>query len=297
MASPPAPALPAKLRFPSRKAIRWVIIALVLVAVAIFGMRYWQHARTFVSTDDAYVNANTVEIAAQVSGVVTEVHVRDNQHVETGAPLFDIDPRPYQAALDKAQAQLELARQSTLQQSAAVAQAEAQLAQREAELRNATSNYERTRKLVQSGFLSEQGGETARTAVLTAQAAVQAAQAAVEQAKSALGKTGEQNAAVKSALAAVEQAKLDLEHTHVVSPVNGAIANLSLRPGNTVAPGLPLFVVIGDQEFWVDANFKETELKRVHPGQTAEVKLDMYPDRAFHGVVESVSGGAGTAFS
>src|SRR5581483_511377 len=273
MASPPAPALPAKLRFPSRKAIRWVIIALVLVAVAIFGMRYWQHARTFVSTDNAYVNANTVEIAAQVSGVVTQVHVRDNQHVEAGAPLFDIDPRPYQATLDKAQAQLELARQGTQQESAAVAQAQAQLAQRQAELANAESNYARTRKLVESGFLSEQGGETARTAVQTARAAVRAAEAAVAQATSALGKTGEENAAVKSASAAVEQARLDLEHTHVVSPAAGTVANLSLRPGNTVQPGAPLFVVIGDQEFWVDATVKEPELKRVQRGQTATVKL------------------------
>ena len=207
-------------RVSRRKLIRWAVIAIVVIGAAVFGVRYWQHGRAFVGTDNAYVNANTVEIAAQVSGTVTEVHVRDNQHVDAGAPLFEIDPRPFQVALDKAQAQLDLARQSTLQESAAVAQAEAQLAQRQAELRNAQSNDWRTRQLVQSGFLSKQGGETARTQLQTAQAAV-------EQARSTLGKTGEENANVRSAMAAVEQARLDLEHTHVVAPTTGTIANLT----------------------------------------------------------------------
>jgi membrane fusion protein (multidrug efflux system) len=228
---------------------------------------------------------------------VTAVHVRDNQRVNPGDALFDIDPRPFRVAVEKAEAQLDLARQGTLEESAAVAQSEAQLAQRQAELRNAQSNDWRTRQLVSSGFLSKQGGETARTQVRTAQAAVRAAEAAVQQAKSALGKTGEENAAVRAAMAAVEQARLDLEHTHVVATAAGTIANLSLQPGNTVQPGAPLFVVIGNQEYWVDANFKETELKRIRQGQSVEVTVDMYPDQPFHGVVESVSGGAGTAFS
>ncbi len=280
-----------------RKLVKWTLAIAVLAAAVFFGLGYWRHSRLFVGTDNAYVNANTVEVAAQVSGVVTAVHVRDNQRVNPGDALFDIDPRPFRVALEKAEAQLDLARQGTLEESAAVAQSEAQLAQRQAELRNAQSNDWRTRQLVASGFLSKQGGETARTQVQTAEAAVRAAEAAVQQAKSALGKTGEENAAVRAAMAAVEQARLDLEHTHVVATAAGTIANLSLQPGNTVQPGTPLFVVIGNQEYWVDANFKETELKRIRQGQSVEVTVDMYPDHPFHGVVESVSGGAGTAFS
>ncbi len=284
-------------RLSGRKLVKWALVIVVIVVAAAFGLRYWRHSQAFVSTDNAYVNANTVEISAQVSGIVTQVPVRDNQRVNTGDPLFDIDARPFQIALEKAEAQLDLARQGTLQESAAVAQAEAQLAQRQAELRNAQSNNRRTTQLVTSGFLSQQGGETARTQVQTAEAAVQAAQAAVQQARSTLGKTGEENAAVRSAMAAVQQARLDLEHTHIVAPAAGTIANLTLRPGNTVQPGTPLFVLIGNQEYWVDANFKETELKRIRQGQEVQVTVDMYPDHPFHGVVESVSGGAGTAFS
>src|SRR2546423_1380131 len=92
----------ARPRLSHRKLIRWTILLTIVVAAVVFGLDYWRHARTFVSTDNAYINANTVEIAAQVSGVVTQVYVRDNQHVEAATPLFDIDSRPFQVALDKA---------------------------------------------------------------------------------------------------------------------------------------------------------------------------------------------------
>jgi membrane fusion protein (multidrug efflux system) len=283
--------------FSGRKLAKWLIVILLLIVATIVGFRYWRHSQLYVSTDNAYVNANTVEIAAQISGAVTSVAVNNNQRVKKGDPLFDIDPRPYQVALDKGQAQLRLAEQSVSQQSAAVAAAQAQVAQRAAELKNAQSNNARTQRLVKQGFLSEQGSETARTQAVTAAAALRAAQANLEQARSALGATGADNAGVQAAQAAVDQAKLDLQHTHVTAPTQGVVANLSLRPGDTVQPGVPLFSLISNQEYWADANFKETELERIRPGLPATITVDMYPDHPFHGVVESVSGGSGTAFS
>ncbi|HET9469969.1 MAG TPA: HlyD family secretion protein, partial [Usitatibacter sp.] len=121
--------------------------------------------------------------------------------------------------------------------------------------------------------------------------------AELEKARSALGKSGDENAAVQAAAAAVKAAELDLERTRVVSPVNGMVANFTLRPGNTVQPGAPLFVVIASDEYWVDANFKETQLKEIRPGEKATITSDVYPDVTFHGVVQSVSGGSGAAFS
>ncbi|QDZ29480.1 HlyD family secretion protein [Noviherbaspirillum sp. UKPF54] len=286
-----------KERLSGKKLIKWVAIAALLILAAIFGYRYWRHGQLYADTDNAYINANTVEIAAQVGGKVTQVFVRDNQKVKAGGALFEIDPEPYRLALEKAQAQLQLAGQAVGQQSAAVAAAEAQVNQRKAELQIAQSNNRREQQLVRQGFLSKQGAETARTQVATAEAALRAAQANLEQARSTLGATGERNATVQAAQAAVDQARLDLEHTHVAAPTDGSIANLSLRPGNTVQPGAPLFALIASQEYWADANFKETELERIRPGEAATVTVDMYPDHPFHGVVESVSGGAGTAFS
>jgi len=284
-------------RISLKKLIKWVVIAGVIIAAAVFGYRYWIHGQRYATTDNAYLNANTVEVAAQVSGSVTKVYVRDNQPVNVGDPLFDIDKRPFEVALEKANAQLQLAKQSVSQQNAAILAAEAQVSQRRAELENARSNNARTQRLVRQGFLSEQGAETARTGQATAEAAFHAAQANLEQARSALGETGPNNASIQAAEAAVHQAELDLEHAHVVASTKGTVANLTLRPGNTVQPGGPLFAIISTQEYWADANFKETELEDIRPGQHATITTDMYPDHPFNGVVESVSGGSGTAFS
>ena len=285
------------MRRPGGKQLKWIIAAIVLVIAAFFGFRYWHESSLYESTDNAYVGANQVEVTAQITGPVTKVYVRDQQHVKAGDPLFDIDPANYQLAVQKAQAQLELARQGTSQQGAAVASAEATLAQRRAEEANARSTWQRNQELMKSGFLSPQGAEQSRTALMTAEAATRAAQAGVAQAKSALGATGDENANVQAATAALDQAKLDLERTKVVAPTAGVIANFSLQPGNVVQPGVPLFVIVSNQEFWVDANFKETQLKTIRPGEHATITTDMYPDHPFEGVVQSVAGGAGSAFS
>ena len=284
-------------RIAPRKIVKWFIVILVLGVAATVGWRYWRHSQLYVSTDNAYLNANMVEIAPQVTGPVLQIHVRDQQTVRAGDPLFEIDSRPYEIALAEAQAQLELANQSNSQESAAVAAAKAQVAQRAAELRMARSNDKRTRDLIANGFLSQQNAETTQTQAETAAAVVTAAEANLEAAQSTLGKVGSRNAAVQVAQARVDQAKLDLGFTRVVAPTSGVIANFSLRPGSTVQKGVPIFTIIDDQEYWVDANFKETELNRVRVGEQATVVMDMYKQHPFKGEVESLSGGSGTAFS
>lgn len=279
------------------KVIRWSVAVLVVIAAGAVALHYWRQSELYVSTDNAYVNANMVEIAAQVSGPVVAIHVRDQQTVKAGDPLFEIDPRPFELALESAKAQLELARQSNSSESAAVAMAQAQVAQRQAELRNAQANEKRATGLIARNLMSKESAEATSTRASTAEAAVKAAEANLEQAKSSLGKVGESNAAVRGALVRVEQAQLDLDHTKIAAPVGGLLANFSLRPGSMVQKEAPLFALISDEEYWVDANFKETELDRVHPGQEARIVVDMYRDHAFKGQVESLSGGSGAAFS
>jgi membrane fusion protein (multidrug efflux system) len=296
----PAPSsarAPRRMRRPGGKRLKWIIAAIILAAAAIAGFRYWHEASLYESTDNAYVGANQVEVTAQITGTVTKVYVRDQQHVKAGDPLFDIDPANYALAVQRARAQLELARQSTRQESAGVASAEAVLAQRRAEEANARSTWQRNQQLMKSGFLSPQGAEQSRTALMTAEAATRAAEAGVAQARSALGSTGDENANVQAAAAALAQAELDLQRTKVVASTDGVIANFNLQPGNVVQPGVPLFVVVASQEFWVDANFKETQLKTIRAGQHATITTDMYPDHPFEGVVQSVAGGSGSAFS
>jgi membrane fusion protein, multidrug efflux system len=288
--TPPERASPSKI-------IKWSLAAVVLLVAIGFGVHYWRIAQLYVSTDNAYVNANRIEMAAQVSGPVLALWVRDQQPVKYGELLFQIDPRPYQLAVDAAEAQLELANQTNSQDRAAVAAARALVAQRTAELRNAQATEQRAIELTRQKLISKQSAETTATEAETAAAAVRAAQANLEQATSVLGKAGAQNAAVRAAAAKLGQAQLDLAHTRVTAPAGGLLANLELRPGSMVQAGVPLFTVIGDNEYWVDANFKETELRRVQPGQQARVVVDMYPEREFKGAVQSLSGGAGQAFS
>jgi membrane fusion protein (multidrug efflux system) len=214
---------------------------------------------------------------------VRALWVRDQQTVKYGELLFQIDPQPYQLAVDEAEAQLEMVNQSNSENRAAVAAAQALVAQRNAELRNAQSTEQRAIELTRQKLISKQSAETTATAAATAAAAVRAAQANLEQATSALGKAGAQNAAVRAAAAKLAQAQLDLSHTRITAPASGLVANLEIRPGSMVQQGVPLFTIIGDNEYWVDANFKETELRRVKPGQEARVVMDM--------------GGAGQAFS
>ncbi len=293
----PAQEAPRRTRLAVRRVVKLGALAIVVVGAAIFGWRYWRHSQRYVSTDDAYVNADVVQIAAQVGGPVEELPIRDQQHVAAGDLLFVIDQRPYRLALESAQAQLELAQQQVAERTAAVDAARAQLAQRRAELENAQANDKRLQNLVKQGSISKQSAEATHTQAVTAAAAVKAAEAALEQAENALGEPGSQNASVLAAKAAMHQAKLDLERTRVAAPTSGTVANLSLRPGGTVQPAAPLFAIVSDHNFWVDANFKETQLDRIEPGQKAQITLDLYPDHLFHGEVQSLSAGSGTAFS
>jgi membrane fusion protein, multidrug efflux system len=284
-------------RIAVRRIAKWIAAIVIVAALAVFGWRYWRHSQLYVTTDDSYVNANVVQIAAQVSGPVQTIYVVNQQRVRAGDPLFQIDPRPFEIALQQAQANLALTRQQVSEEGAAVSAARAQLAQREAEYRNAEWNDQRTRGLIEQGYLSAQSGEATHSQAVAAAAAVRAAKANLAQAESALGTAGANNASIRAAEARVAQAQLDLERTRVVAPASGTIANLTLRPGAPVQTGAPLFSIVSNGEFWVDANVKETELGRIHPGQRATVTLDMYPNHPFEGEVESVSGGAGTAFS
>lgn len=288
---------PAPDRVSPTKIIKWSLASLVLLAAIGFAVHFWRLSRIYVTTDNAYLNANRIEMAAQVSGPVSALWVRDQQTVKSGELLLQIDPRPYQLAVEGAEAQLELVNQTNSQNRAAVAAAQALVAQRNAELRNAQSTEQRAIELTRQKLISQQSAETMATGAATAAAAVRAAQANLEQATSALGDAGAKNAAVRAAAARLAQAQLDLAHTRITAPASGLIANLEIRPGSMVQQGVPLFTIIGDNEYWVDANFKETELRRVKPGQEARVVMDMYPKHQFKGVVQSLSGGAGQAFS
>jgi len=274
---------------------RNILIVLALVALS-GGSAFVYYSELSRSTENAYINADVVNVAAQVSGRVTAVYIRDNQHVHKGDPLFDIDPEPFEIALSRAQADLALARQAERQDNAEVAVARAQVAQAESDLANARTSFARTRELVARHFLSQQSLDDARTRSQSLQAAREEARAKLTKALSAPQQPDKRGDILK-AQAAIEQAKLDLQHTHVTAAQDGQLSNVTLAAGSLVAAGAPQFALITDNSFHIDANFKETELVGIHPGQSVDIGIDMYPGRHFKGTVQSLSGGTGTAFS
>jgi len=237
---------------PEKQFQKPVILGLLTLILLIGGYAYWRYLQTHISTDNAYVNAHSIQIATQVSGPVLTLFVDNNRTVNQGDPLFDIDPAPFEHALHKA---------------------EAQILHDQAHLKNAQTNLDRVAKLVDKKFLSPDEKDNAVTAVSVAAANL------------------------KLAEASLAQAKLDLEHTHITAPASGIINNMILRPGTMVQAQVPLFVLISNQQFWIDANFKETELKNIKPSQMVSIVLDMYPSQIFHGVIDSISHSSGTAYS
>ena len=279
--------------------IRWKWAISVLIAAGLIGAvyAYWRHSEIYPSTDDAYVDAHVVQVAAQVSGPVMRVFVTNQQPVRRGEPLFTIDPASFRIALARAQARLALAHQTVSADSAAVVAAEAALADRRVLLANAQVTANRIRRLRDRGFVSAQAYDNAEAAVHGANAQMNLAGAKLRQAQMTLGGSGTQNERVREAAAAVAQALLDLSHTHISAACSGQIAKLSLRPGDVVQNGTPLFTLVCGREYWINANFKETEIGRIRPGQPADISVDMYPGHSFRGRVEHISGAAGTAFS
>jgi membrane fusion protein (multidrug efflux system) len=282
----------------SRRSPRSVLILLGVVIAAAAAAWYWHESAQRQRTDDAYVNAKIVQVSSLVMGQVIGVPIHDNQYVHKGDVLFEIDRRPFEAALAEAQGKLRQAEQGTRQDESDVLAAQADTAQQVAALDNAEAGLRRTTQLVRQNFMSKQAEDDAQTRVEAARAAVAAAKARVAKARAALATTPSGTTpAVRIAQAQVDKARLDLEHTTVRAPEEGWITRFDLTPGTVVTPGSPLFAIVVGGSFWVDANFKETELAGVVPGRPATIVVDMYPEHTFHGNVESLAGGTGAAFS
>ncbi|HXT79398.1 MAG TPA: HlyD family secretion protein [Acetobacteraceae bacterium] len=298
--APPA----RKSRF--RRLLAFTAGGIVLVAVAVAGTIYWLHARHFVSTDDAFVDAYTTQVSPQVAGRVTRLLFTDNQHVTAGQTLLLLDPRDYQVKLDQAKAQAANARASQQQaqaqitlQEANLDEAEANVRVAEADLTQARQDYDRYRA-IDPKAVTRQQIDNATAAFRSAEAkrdasrqAVGAAQAQVQAARS------QQNAAaasVQQADANVAAATLQLSYCTLTAPVAGIVAHRSVAVGNYVTPGQPLFAIVQDER-WVTANFKETQLAAIRPGQKVDIEIDAIPGVTFHGRVDSFQPGTGSAFS
>ena len=291
-------ATPARRHIPIRPALGRVIGLLILVAaigLAIYVVHYLDQSPR---TDDAFVRADTIGVAPQVSGRIVGLPVHDNQAVKQGDVLFEIDPRPYQYALDRSRAALDgLEKQIALHQRDVNAQqfgaaaAKANIGRAEAQAKQAADTLNRIEPLLAKEYVTAEQVDQARTAKRSAEAALQVARRDAERA--AAGVTGVDALVAKlgELRAAVAAAKLDLEHTVIRAPFDGTVVNLDIAEGEFAATGKPLFTLIDTRNWYVIANFRETALNRIRPGMKAEVFILADPNRRFAGTVHSIGYG------
>ncbi|PDT42072.1 multidrug transporter, partial [Sinorhizobium fredii] len=260
------------------------------------------------STDNAYVRGDVTSLAPKVAGYVTAVEVKDNQAVRAGEVLFRIDDRDYRARLAQAVANVEAAEARRINvdaetelQHALIRQAEAQSRAAAAELNLATKAYERRRELIRSNTISQAHVDESDAARSRAEASVSAAAATVEAQRQRIAVLAAQReaavAAVAQAEAARDLAQIDLDSTVVRAPVGGVVGNRQVRIGRLVAPGAALLDIVPVDDVWVVANFKETQVEHIRPGQRVRITIDGYPAGALEGVVDSFAPGSGSAFS
>jgi len=347
-----APQEPQK---PQGRKLRWPLLAIVLLVVVVGGFFVLRYLDTYESTDDAEVDGHLEEISARVSGYVNKIDVDDNQYVEKGATLLEIDPRDYQVALDQAQAEYADAQAAyqaanlnvpvtsigtTSQVSSAEADvqtaqagvdaaqhqvmaAAAQLQEAEANNKRAQDDLARYTNLLAKDEVSKQIFDQADAAAKTGTAAVEAAQqglaAAQQQVKQAEGRvaqtqamltsshTGPQQVAamqararaalalVQQKKAALEQAQLNLQYCNVVAPAAGVVRK-NVELGMNVVAGQPVMAIASLDDVWVTANFKETQLEHMRPGQKVIISTDAY-SRDYTGHVDSIAGASGSRFS
>lgn len=288
-------AAPAKVQEKSRAIaqVRWILLALLLVATVGGAFAYWEYSELYPSTDNAYTDSDIVRVSSEVSGPVVRVYVSNNEHVDQGQPLFDIDPAPYDAALREARAQFDRAVQAAGDQATDLNGAATALDEKRVALVNARNAYEQARDEQATGEALTAAEERWNTAL----AEFKTAQENFETAQDADLEVGAATVQLRAAAAALDRAEHNRVRTHVIAPAAGWVSDMKLRPGTTIGAGTPLFALIEGDKWWVDANFKETDLKRIRVGQPATVTLDMYPNLKLEGRVQSISAGSGAVFS
>ena len=293
--------------FQRRRPLTSGMLAILLAASFGGGYVYYDYGGRFETTDDAFIAARQTAIAPQVSGYVTQVPVTDNEHVPAGSVIARIDPRPYRIALEQAAAQAAAAEagiknadaQLTVQQ-AQIDAGKAQVAQVKAALVFAQQQAARYETLARSGSGTVQNAQQSSSQLIQQGAALSSAEAALNvaqrQVEALHAQRASAEATLKQANAQRDQAQLNLSYTAVAAAEPGHVVRFTAAPGEFVQPGANLAMFVPDG-IWVTANFKETQLDRMRPGEPVTLTIDAYPEREFSGHVASVQPGSGTAFS
>ena len=281
---------------------RMLLISLALVVIlAVLGVYLYHlfYGRFHENTDDAYVNGNLVQITPQVTGTVVSIGADDGDYVEQGQVLVRFDPSDSEVALQSAEANLARTVRQVRGLYSTVDSYKAQVGSRKTDVERARADFQRRQKLAQGGAISQEELSHARDTLNSAQSALNSAQQQLDTNAALVDETDvASHPDVKAAAAQMRQAYLDEARSSLVAPVSGYVAQRSVQVGSRVQPGTPLMAVVPLEQIWIDANFKETQLRDMRIGQPVEVEADLYgSDVRYRGTVESLGVGTGTAFS
>jgi membrane fusion protein (multidrug efflux system) len=282
--------------------LRWPLMSFAAIAVLGGGTYFYIKGSRYQSTDDAYAQAATVSISANVAGRVSEIEVRDNELVQRGATLFKLDDAPFRIAVSDAAAHLADMRLQIESLKSTYRQRLVELRAARDTQSYAQQQYDRQTRLLASGIASQAQFDQAAHALDAARQQVANVQQQIGVARANLG--GDPNIApelhplVAQAQAALDRAQLNLSYTVISAPTDGVVAKVEqLQVGDTIAASAPVFALVSTRDVWIEANFKEVQLASMRPGQAATVEIDRYPGRRFSAEVTSVSPSTGSQFS
>lgn len=286
----------------SRRTLTRIVFLFVIPLLAIcVGLYLYAAGGRYVSTDNAYVKANVIIITPEVSGRVTSVLVADNQAVEAGDVLLQLDPSLLDIELNRARAQMAVIRTELESLRADYGETVVQIQQAEDKVRYLERRYKRQRKLLKQGLSSEEKHDEAKHTLQIARREVQIIQQRVQRVLAQLAGdevlSVEQHPRYQAAQATYDQAAIDLKATTIHAPASGIVSNMKLQVGEYAQAGKPVFSLIENYPIWIEANLKETQLTHILPGQQATIVADAYPDRVWESVISSIAPTTGAEFS
>ncbi|AJY71639.1 HlyD family secretion protein [Geobacter sulfurreducens] len=276
-----------------------IVLLILLVVGTVIGLRWLVHGMTYISTDNAFVESHIHAVSSRVPGTVAAVYVTDNQAVKKGDLLAELDPSDYRTRVSEATAALAMARNETSGDYAQVEAARAAVDHARARLAQADLDLTRGTALLAKEVIPREQFDRLETAKRVAAAQVREAEEQMRKAQAEIGLSGSGSREARVALrdAQLATASLNLSYTKILAPADGYVTRKSVEPGNTVQAGQPLMAVVDLDDVWITANYKESQLTHMKPGQKVTFTVDAYPGRTFSGRIDSIMAGTGAAFS